>query len=74
MFHTSYYLLFLWVISAALQTKNALKKTLDAMMSKSGKLRSLARDLSMNYSDESAKGYLFWSKDKCCFSTWYLYM
>lgn len=72
MFHTSYSLLFPWVISTALQTKCALKKTLDAMISKSGKLRSLARDLSTNYSDESAKGCLFWSKDKCCFSTWYM--
>ena len=44
---------------AAPETREALKKVLDSVMSKSGKLRSLARDLSRNYTDDAAKSFLW---------------
>ena len=40
------------------EARQALKKVLDAIMSKSGKLRSLTRDLAKNYSDSAAKSFL----------------
>ena len=50
---------------AAPETREALKKVLDSVMSKSGKLRSLARDLARNYADEAAKSFLYCSPAVC---------